>query len=246
MTAVMTMHELARERAAAALADGRGVIVTIDGPAGTGKSTVARRLAERLGVQFLDTGAMYRAATALALDRGVPIDDEESVAALVEGADLRFAWNAEPPMLTAYAADITGRLRDDDVNAVVSVVSALGKVRAMLVAAQRRIGAEHPRLVTEGRDQGSVVFPGAAVKFYLDASPRVRAERRAAQLAEMGRARDVGEIEAELLRRDELDRSREVAPLVCPEDAVLVDTDGMSENAVIEELERVIASRLAE
>lgn len=133
--------------------DMKRLIVTIDGPAGTGKSSVARDLAARLGLEFLDTGAMYRAATALAIDRGISLKNEEAIAELVRDADLRFTWSDDPPTLTAFGKSVMHRLRERDVSAGVSPVSQLPKVRRVLVEIQRRIGEAHPRLVSEGRDQ---------------------------------------------------------------------------------------------
>lgn len=225
--------------------DMKRLIVTIDGPAGTGKSSVARDLAHRLGLEFLDTGAMYRAATALAIDRGISLKNEEAIAELVREADLRFTWADDPPTLTAFGKSVMHRLRERDVSAGVSPVSQLAKVRRVLVEIQRRIGEAHPRLVSEGRDQGSVVFFDADVKFYLDASPRVRAERRAEQLRAAGREADVGAIESELAERDRRDSTRKVAPLICPEGAEIVDTSAMSQEQVVDELERIVRQRVA-
>ncbi len=224
------------------------LLVTIDGPAGTGKSTVARELAHKLGVDFLDTGAMYRAATALAIDASIPRDDEAAIVKLVESADLRFDWGADPPDLRAFAKSVMHRLRDTDVTAEVSPVSALPGVREILVHIQRRIGSEHSRLVSEGRDQGSVVFPDADVKIYLDASPRVRAQRRAAQLLREGKGDaadvDINQIEAEITERDQRDRSRSVGPLVCPKDAIRFDTSDLPQSEVVEGLLEIVVSAL--
>ena len=224
------------------------MIITIDGPAGTGKSSVARDLASELGLEFLDTGAMYRAATALALDSGVPMDDEFAVARLVRRADMGFDWSHDPPVLRAEGRDMTSRVRDADVNANVSLIAALPEVRRVLVAAQRRIGEAHPALVTEGRDQGSVVFHDAGVKFFLDASPRVRAERRCEQLIAMGRAEeaDVDTVERQRLSRDEIDSSREVGPLRCPDDAIRVDTSELDQRGVVEVLITHVRAALPE
>ena len=222
----------------------RRLIVTIDGPAGTGKSSVAEELAAELGLEFLDTGAMYRAATALAIERSVSLKDERAIADLVRDADLTFDWTATPPTLHAFGRDVTERLRDKDVSAGVSPVSQLPAVRRVLVEIQRRIGEAHPRLVSEGRDQGSVVFHDAEVKFYMDASPRVRAERRARQLRAKGREADIDRIEAELAERDRRDSTREVAPLVRPPGAVSVDTSALSKAEVVAELARVVRERV--
>ncbi len=214
-------------------------VITIDGPAGSGKSTVARRLAERLGMDFLDTGAMYRGVAAAVLDAGLDPADEAAAAELTEQLAIRFDFSADPPRLKIDGRDVTHRLRDADVTDAVSDVAANRRVRDVLVHAQRWIGREHPRLVTEGRDQGSVVFPDAAVKFYLDATPAVRAQRRARQLREAG-VRDVDEqrIREQIIQRDKRDAGRRDAPLICPDDAIRVDTSGLTLEQVVDTLEQ--------
>lgn len=210
-------------------------IITIDGPAGTGKSSVGRALAMRLGLDFLDTGAMYRAAAVLALENNVPLDDEDRIARLVREADIRFNWHDDPPTLLAGDRALVERLRDADVSQAVSPVAGLAAVRRELVARQRRIGEAHPRLVSEGRDQGSVVFPDACVKFYLDASAAVRAHRRADQLGVVDQAA-IARIERELVERDRRDATRAVGPLRCPSDAVRIDTDRLAQDRVVDRL----------
>jgi len=219
------------------------LIVTIDGPAGTGKSTVGRDLARRLGLEFLDTGAMYRAATAVVIDAGVDPRDERGVADAVTRAGIRFDWAADPPTVLAGERPLTDRLRDPDVAALVSTLAAQAPLRESMVAQQRAIGAQHPRLLTEGRDQGSVVFPDAAVKIYLFASPRIRAERRVRQIEASGRRADVDEIERDLIRRDERDANRAVGPLVRPAGSVDVDTSEMSFEKVLDTLVGIIRER---
>jgi cytidylate kinase len=219
------------------------LIITIDGPAGTGKSTVARKLAQRLGMEFLDTGAMYRAATALAIDHGAPLDEGPAIADLAMRAEIHFDWRADPPALIAFGERYTERLRDDDVNRAVSPVSGLPELRAVLVRRQRLIGSQHPLLVTEGRDQGSIVFPDAGVKFYLDASPRVRALRRARQTHGEPTEAQIAAIEAEIAERDRLDTTRAVGPLIKPEGAEIVDTSGMPLEEVVEALEQRARAR---
>ncbi len=220
------------------------LIVTIDGPAGTGKSSVGRMLALRLGLEFLDTGAMYRAATARAIDAGVSLEDEDAVAGLALEADFHFDWQTDPPTLLAGGKPYDARLRDDDVTRAVSGVSALAALREVLVRKQKLIGAQHPRLVSEGRDQGSVVFPDANIKFYLHASARVRAERRAAQLQETGRAVDIDALEQELDDRDRSDAGRAVGPLKKPEDAIVIDTSSLSFEEVVDKLEKVVRAQV--
>ncbi len=212
------------------------LIVTIDGPAGSGKSTVARMLAKRLGVDFLDTGAMYRGVAAAAIDSDIDPASEEHVNSMCDQLHMRFNWDADPPALKIDGRDVTHRLRDADVTRAVSDIAANPHVRRMLVRAQRWIGNEHRRIVTEGRDQGSVVFRDAQVKFYLDASPQVRAKRRTLELHKAGREADEQKILQQIIYRDERDRSRRDGPLVCPDDAISVDTSDMSIEQVVQTL----------
>ena len=215
------------------------LIVTIDGPAGSGKSTLARQLAARLGLDFLDTGAMYRAVAAKAIERGIDIPEEPYyVVELARNCPLRFDWATDPPRLYARGADVTDRLRDRDVTSAVSDVAAIGAVRQVLVQEQRCIGRDHPRLVTEGRDQGSIVFPEADVKFYLDASASVRANRRAEQLREMGKPVQLEAIRKNIVERDRKDSTRPDGPLICPDNAIRIDTSEMTLTEVLDLLEQ--------
>lgn len=216
-----------------------GLIVTLDGPAGSGKSTIARRLARRLGMDFLDTGAMYRGLAVACLEHAVnPRLTPDRVVDLARRNPMRFDWSADPPRLIVGQRDVTDRLRDADVTAVVSDVAAIAAVRQVLVEQQRAIGLTHPWLVTEGRDQGSVVFPHALAKFYLDATPRVRARRRAAQLRDAGKDADEAQILQSILARDHKDSHRKDGPLICPDDAVRIDTSEMTLDQVLDEVER--------
>lgn len=220
------------------------VIITIDGPAGTGKSTVARQLAARLGLDFLDTGAMYRAAAAIMIDRKIPEDDIGELVSTVLGADLHFDWQEDPPTILAWDHPIDHRIRHEDVTGLVSFVATIGELRHHMVRKQRVIGAQHPRLVTEGRDQGSVVFPDAAIKFYLDADPEVRAQRRIAQL---GLEESVGleEMCQRIIKRDKTDSSRTDGPLVCPDDAIRIDTAQHDLQGVVDLLEKLTRERIS-
>lgn len=221
-------------------------IITIDGPAGTGKSSVARALARRLGLDFLDTGAMYRAAALVALrDRIDPSDEARLVARVVE-ADIRFDWSLDPPEVLIDGEGAGEQIRTPEVTAIVSRVAGIRALRAHMVERQREIARKHPRLVTEGRDQGSVVFQDARVKFYLDASAAVRAARRARQLRDAGMAADESRLLEEIVARDRSDMGRVDGPLMCPPDAVVVDTSDLEFDGVVGALERVVRRKASE
>jgi len=224
------------------------LIITLDGPAGSGKSAVARLLAKRLGFAFLDTGAMYRGVMAVCLDRGIdPVAAPQSAASLADSLDLRFDWETDPPELYLHTGDecinLTGRLRDAEVTRDVSAIAAIPGVRQVLVQAQQRISQTHRQLVSEGRDQGSVVFPDAAMKFYLDAAPRVRARRRSRQLQQAGQPANEKQILHAISQRDERDAKRSEGPLMCPDDALHVDTSDMTLDQVVDFLERCVNNK---
>jgi len=215
------------------------VIITIDGPAGTGKSTVAHRLAERLGLEFLDTGAMYRVAALVAIEQGIDPDDGTALAVALEAGGPTFDWTADPPTVLLGTRDVSRRIREQDVGDLVSIVAAQPRLRDVLVCQQRRIAEEHPRLVSEGRDQGSVVFPDAGLRVYLDAAVEVRAERRLGQLIAAGLPADRDRIVSDIRQRDRRDSSRRDGPLVCPAGAVVVDTSQLTLEQVVDELDRI-------
>ena len=215
------------------------VIITIDGPAGTGKSTVAHLLAQRMGLEFLDTGAMYRVAALVAIEKEIDPDDGTALAAALGADGLGFDWAANPPTVLLGSRDVSRRIREQDVNDLVSIVAAQSELRTVLVRQQRRIAEEHRRLVSEGRDQGSVVFPDAGLRVYLDAVVEVRAERRVNQLIEAGMPADRDRIVRDIRERDRRDSSRRDGPLVCPRGAVVVDTSHMTQRQVVDELERI-------
>ncbi len=216
----------------------RSFIITIDGPSGSGKTTTARLIAQRLGLRHVDTGAMYRAVTLLAIERGVDTGDAERLGELAEA--LKIDVLAEPerePRIRIDERDVTEAIRDPRITAAVSAVSAHRAVRAAMVKRQREL-ADQGGVVLEGRDIGSVVLPWADVKIYLDAVVRVRAERRSAELARAGVNAAVDDVARELDVRDTLDASREASPLQRPVGAYLVDT---SETTIEEQVERVVS-----
>ena len=206
-------------------------VIAIDGPAGAGKSTVAQALAARLGLEYLDTGAMYRAVTLAAMRRGIDTADLEQVAKLAEDVSLEVGEHG----VLIDGFDATTEIRSREVTTAVSAVAANSGVRAELVRRQRRWAGERGGGVLEGRDIGSVVFPDAELKLYLTASPRVRAERR---VAEAGG--DVDEIEAAIERRDRHDSSRSDSPLVEADGSIVVDTTGLSIAEVLARIEQLL------
>jgi cytidylate kinase len=201
------------------------VIVAIDGPAGAGKSTVGRAVAARLGLQYLDTGAMYRAVTFAALRRGIDPTDESDVASLAAAIEMTLDGSA----VIVDGVDATVEIRGREVTAAVSAVAANSRVRAELVRRQRSWVAEHGGGVVEGRDIGSVVFPDATLKLYVTASPRVRAERRVAEIGG-----NVDDVEASIIERDRKDSTRADSPLMESSDAIVVDTTGSSVDEVVD------------
>ena len=205
-------------------------VVAVDGPVGSGKSTVARRVAVRLGYVYLDTGAMYRAVGLLATEAGVALDDEESVVALARSAGLRFDGDGR---LFAGERDVSDAIRTLEMGAAASRVFALPGVRGLLVEEQRRLAGDTD-IVMEGRDIGTNVFPDAAVKVYLTARPDVRAARRAEELRAKGDEVDETQVLAALLERDRRDSTRAVAPLRRAADAVELETSGMTLDEVVE------------
>ena len=212
------------------------MIVTIDGPAGSGKSTAARGLAKALGVAYLDTGATYRAATLKALTEGVSLQDPAALAELAAGMDLTLRPGPDALGVRLDGRDVSDAIRSPDVTDNSHYIASAPQVRRVLVALQRRLGAELGSFVAEGRDQGSAVFPDADVKFYLDAAPEVRARRRCDEMAARGQDAEYTHVLDAIRRRDHRDRSRDADPLVIPGGAVVVDTSDMTVDEMIAEL----------
>ena len=214
------------------------MIITIDGPAGTGKSTVARAVAEKLGYDFLDTGAMYRAIGLEAVRRRANLEDQRELAYIAKHVKIEFDWSKRPPGVLLNGEPVGHVVRGGEATRAASYVATVPAIRQIFVRQQQQIGRERPDLVTEGRDQGSVVFPKAGLKFFLDATPAERARRRVAQLRHRGEIVDFHDILNQILDRDHRDSSRLHGPLVVPPDAEVIDTTLLSERAVID---RIIA-----
>ena len=214
------------------------MIVTIDGPAGSGKSTAAKGVAARLGFDFLDTGAMYRAVALRCLEAGIDLSDVEAAATIARRTDIQALGNR----VLADGADVTEAIRRAQVAQAASVVAVNPQVRAALVALQRK-AATGRNIVTEGRDQGTVVFPDAECKFYITAAPEERARRRREEMAAQGSHASFDETLREIRERDARDKSRDVAPLKQADDAIRVDTTGQSAEDVLNFLVQTIRER---
>ncbi|WP_040751724.1 (d)CMP kinase [Nocardia transvalensis] len=217
----------------------------MDGPSGTGKSSVSRKLAARLGARYLDTGAMYRVATLRVLRGGVDLDDPAAIAVAAKDLPLTIGTDPSHELIELDGEDVSGEIRGNAVTKAVSAVSAVPEVREQLVALQREIAASAGRVVVEGRDIGTVVLTDADAKIYLTASAEARAFRRNQQNIDEGRGDDYEAVLADVQRRDNLDSTRAVSPLRPAADAVLVDTSDLSREQVIDELYRVVAQEIS-
>ena len=202
-------------------------VIAIDGPVGSGKSTVARLVAEKLGYAYVDSGAMYRAVALAALERKISSKDEEEVSRLAASLRVDLEPTSNGLKVFVDGKDATERLRSREVSQASSELSQYAGVRAPMVAEQRR-AAEAADLVMEGRDIGTVVFPGADLKIYLDATPEVRARRRFAELEQKGEGSDLAQTEKEIRERDKRDAERKLSPLKRARDAVYIDTTALS------------------
>ena len=214
------------------------MIVTLDGPAGAGKSSTARALAARLGWCYMDTGAMYRAVALMALDRGIPLDDSAGLAELAEAITIEF----RDGRVVVDGRDVSTEIRTDRITQATRPVADAPPVREAMKRVQRRM-AEGMDVVTEGRDQGSVVFPAAALKVFLTASPEERARRRHQEEAARGNGVALAEILAAQSQRDEGDRTRAVGAMKPADDAVIVETDGLAAEDVVNRLVAMIEER---
>lgn len=220
-----------------------GLVIAMDGPSGTGKSTVSRKLATALDARYLDTGAMYRVATVWVLRAGIDPTDSEKVADVVATLPLDIGTDPAEEAVTLAGEDVSEEIRGEAVTKAVSAVSAVPRVRELLVQKQRDISASFPRIVVEGRDIGTVVLTDADVKVFLTASPEARADRRNKQNISQGRVDDYEAVLADVQRRDHADSTRAVSPLRPAEDSVIVDTSDLGMDGVIDALLQVVHDR---
>jgi cytidylate kinase len=219
------------------------LVVTIDGPAASGKSTVARLVASQLGAAYLDTGAMYRAVTLAAMRRGVHLQDEDALCGVVEANRFEFSAGANGMIVEVNGEDVTEDVRDPLVTSNARFIASAPRVRALLVELQHAFAARHEPIVTEGRDQGTVAFEDADVKIFLVADVEERARRRQRELADKGREVLLEELKAEIEKRDRSDQSRTTGPLKPAEDAIEVDTTNMSIEQVVEKVLEIVREK---
>lgn len=211
------------------------LIVTVDGPGGSGKSTVSRILARRLGLPYLNSGYLYRTVTLLVLESGEDFENRERVEEIIRGMAIRFEEGPRATRVFVGDREVTSRLKDPDVTPLVWKIANDGGYRSLLVEAQR-ICAEPLGVVAEGRDMGTVIFPHADCKFYLDAAPEVRARRQHRDLESAGHHRSYEDVLREVLERDRHDRDRKDAPLRIPEGAIVIHSDGLTIDDVVESM----------
>ena len=222
------------------------MIIAIDGPSGAGKSTLGRLLARELGLLYIDTGAMYRAAALAVIVAGVSTADESAVARVVHGSDINLAGDPDSLQVMLGGRDVSREIRTEEVSHTASVISAIPEVRRTLVARQREMGERAGGVVLDGRDIGTVVFPGADVKFFLTAAPEERAHRRYEEDRMKERDATFEETLIEINTRDRRDTTREDSPLTAAPDAVVIDSTELSIEGVFERMMQVVREREGE
>lgn len=221
-----------------------GIVITIDGPSGAGKSSAGKILAERIGYNYIDTGAMYRAVAYYLYKMGINIEDEAEVEKFMEDVEVDFIKKGKDTRVICNGEDVTDRIRDPEIDMLTSKVSGFKKVRFILTQMQRRL-SEKGGVVLEGRDTGTEVIPDAEVKFYLDATLEERGRRRWLQLREKGMIVERKVVEEEVMKRDTYDSTRKIAPLRAPSDSVRIDSTSMSIDDVVELMLQYIKPYLA-
>jgi cytidylate kinase len=212
------------------------LVITIDGPAASGKSTVARLVAQKLGASFLDTGAMYRAVTLAAIKAGVNMTDEKKLLGVMRVSKFQFSVKDGLTRVSIDGVNVTEQIRSPEVTAKARYIASAAKIREKLVQMQRRFAAGEKKLVTEGRDQGTVAFDDADIKFYLTADAGERARRRQEELVAKGDSKSLEEIQKAIEERDKSDQTRTVGPLKPAEDAIIIDTTDLSIEEVVEKV----------
>ena len=223
----------------------KGLIIAIDGPAASGKSTTAQLLAKKLGYLYIDTGAMYRACALKAKKMGIDINDEESIRNLLDFIDIQIENDNSKNRILLDGEDVSEDIRADDISSLASAISAIPAVRYKMVELQRKMG-EKGSVILDGRDIGTFVFPDAEVKFFLTASPEIRAKRRWLELQQKGIDKNFSEVLADLVKRDNNDSQRALAPLKKAEDAIEIDTSNMTIEEQTDCLYQIICSRMEE
>ncbi|MBN1787725.1 MAG: (d)CMP kinase [Sedimentisphaerales bacterium] len=211
-------------------------IITIDGPAGSGKSSTAKLLAEKLGATFLDTGATYRAATLAAIMKQADMKDIGALEKIID--DTNFKFDSTPGQMTVKIdeKDCTEQIREPEVTQAVAFIASVPSLREKLVKIQRALAARHKKVVAEGRDQGTVVFPNADYKFFLTANSQQRAKRRSAELTAKGHKINLDQLQQEIEKRDHTDKTRDTAPLVPAAEAVIIDNSEITLEQTVDEI----------
>jgi len=222
------------------------VVITIDGPAGAGKSTVSRLVARRLDFVYLDTGAMYRAVALAAKKNGVDLEDHQSLGALCDKLDISFDNTTDPPRILLDSRDISREIRTPEIDMLASRVSAIKEVREAMTSLQRKVAAEAGKVVAEGRDMGTVVFPSARWKFFLTATLDERARRRYEELIQRGEKISKSNVAKEMKKRDEQDSNRALAPLKPADDAMIIDTTNLSIDQVVNRICGIVDSTISQ
>jgi cytidylate kinase len=222
------------------------LVITIDGPAASGKSTVARLLAERIGASYLDTGAMYRAVTFAAMETGIDLQDEDQLLTVLKQRKFRFDDCEGIMRVYVDELDVTEQIRQPDVTEKSRYIASAVAIRIKLVEMQRQYAAGCQKVITEGRDQGTVAFPQADIKFYLTADVNVRAQRRYSELKTKGKMENLENVQRAIDNRDKSDQSRQVGPLKPADDAIVIDTTGLGIEQVVAKLFEYIKEKCLE